>query len=182
MLMICLAALGNDNDVQSFETIYEENKDKLYRYAYSILGDEASAEDAVQDAFVSLAQNFEKTYSMECNQIRSYLIIIVRNASFKIYNRRKKETPTEDVYADGEPTGGELHIAAESKELRKALLGMIQGLDPKYADVIMLRYYHGLSEKDIAESLGLSVENVKVRLFRGRNKLKEKLREGGYGD
>lgn len=182
MLMICLAALSSESDIQSFETIYEENKDKLFRFAYSILGDEASAEDAVQDAFVSLAQNFEKTYSMERSQVRSYLIIIVRNASFRIYNRRKRETPTEDVYADGEPSGGELHIGVESKELRESLFRIIQGLDPKYGDIIMLRYYHGLSEKQIGETLGLSVENVKVRLFRGRNKLKEKLREGGYGD
>ena len=180
--MICLASLETESDRSSFEKIYDDNKNILYRYAYSILGDSASAEDAVQDAFVSLAQNFEKTYKMECNQIRSYLIIIVRNAAFKIYNRRKREVASEDIYAGDEPTGEELHLKVEDEELRKKMFEMIKELDSKYGDILMLRYYCGMPEKDIAESLGLSIQNVKVRLFRARNLLKEKLKEGGYCD
>lgn len=180
MLCISLAALVSEDDVQSFETIYEENKDMLYRYAYSILKDNAGAEDAVQDAFVALADNFEKTYTMDQSKIRSYMVVIVRNAAFRIYNRRKKETPAEEFYTADEPSGEEIHIGIESEELRRILFDKIRSLDPKYGDLIMLRYYHKMPEKDIANSLGISVENVKVRLFRARNMLKDMLREGGY--
>ena len=182
MFCISLAALVSENDVRSFETIYEENKDMLYRYAYSILKDNAGAEDAVQDAFVALADNFEKTYSMERSRIRSYLVVIVRNAAFKIYNRRKRETPAEEFYSAGEPSGEEIHLGVEDGELRRTLFEMIRKLEPKYGDLIMLRYFNKMPEKDIAESLGISIQNVKVRLFRARNMLKDMLREGGYSE
>ena len=59
---------------------------------------------------------------------------------------------------------------------------MIKKLDPKYGDLIMLKYYCNMKEKDIASSLGLSLENVKVRLYRARSLLKKMLKEGGYCD
>ena len=75
MLTIFLSALETEDERLSFEEIYNDNKNILYNCAYSILRDEPSAEDAVQDAFVSLARNFEKTKQMERNQIRGYMII-----------------------------------------------------------------------------------------------------------
>ena len=70
----------------------------------------------------------------------------------------------------------------EDGELRRTLFEMIRKLEPKYGDLIMLRYFNKMPEKDIAESLGISIQNVKVRLFRARNMLKDMLREGGYSE
>ena len=179
MLMISLCALNNNSDQDSFEQIYENNKDLLFRYAYSILKDISSAEDAVQDAFLALAKNFEKTYEMNCNQIRSYMIIIVRNMSFKIYNKHRREVSTEDIYLDDEDTF-DMQSDAENRELQKKLVTLIKELDPKYGDIIMLKYYCNMKEKDIALSLDISLENVKVRLHRAKKLLKEKLKEEGY--
>ena len=181
MLTIFLSALETEDERLSFEEIYNDNKNILYNCAYSILRDEPSAEDAVQDAFVSLARNFEKTKQMERNQIRGYMIIIVRNAAFKLYNKRKREVAAEDIYADEADTS-DMTLDVENKELARTLFEMIKKLDSKYGDVIMLKYYHDMHDKDIADSLGLTVENVKVRLHRGRNALKKMLKEGGYCD
>lgn len=181
MLTIFLSALETEDERLSFEEIYNDNKNILYNCAYSILRDEPSAEDAVQDAFVSLARNFEKTKQMERNQIRGYMIIIVRNAAFKLYNKRKREVAAEDIYADEADTS-DMTLDVENKELAQTLFEMIKKLDSKYGDVIMLKYYHDMHDKDIADSLGLTVENVKVRLHRGRNALKKMLKEGGHCD
>ena len=167
MLMLCLAAINSDNDKLTFEKIYSQNKDIMYNCAYSILKDTSSAEDAVQDSFLSLARNFEKTHSMNGNQIRSYLIITVRNASYKIYNKRKREISTEDVYQEEEDIS-DLSVDTENKELRDRLFGMIKALDKKYGDVIILKYYCDMHDKDIAASLSISVENVKIRLHRAK--------------
>ena len=181
MLTIFLSALETEDERLSFEEIYNDNKNILYNCAYSILRDEPSAEDAVQDAFVSLARNFEKTKQMERNQIRGYMIIIVRNAAFKLYNKRKREVAAEDIYADEADTS-DMTLDVENKELAQTLFEMIKKLDSKYGDVIMLKYYHDMHDKDIADSLGLTVENVKVRLHRGRIALKKMLKEGGHCD
>ncbi len=173
--------LDTAQERESFEQIYTDNRDIMFAHAYSILKDVPSAEDAVSDSFVSLARNFSKTNEMNCNQIRSYLIIIARNAAYKIYNKRKREISTEDVYFDTEsPENFTLHT--EKKELYARLYDMIKELDPKYGDIIMLYYYCDMREKDIAVSLGISVENVKIRLYRARAALKKKLKEGGYCD
>lgn len=181
MLMLCLAMIDGSGAQDSFEKIYNDNKDLMYQYAYSILKDVSSSEDAVQDAFISLAKNFEKTKQMDCNQIRSYLIIIVRHAAFKIYNKRKREISTEDIYTDGDD-GSDLAADAESRELRKALFGLVRALDPKYGDVIMLKYFCDMKDKEIAGTLDISLENVKVRLHRAKTMLKKQLKEAGYCD
>ena len=181
MLMLCLAAIDSEEDRKSFEEIYHAHKNTLYAHAFSILKDVPSAEDAVQDCFVALARNFSKTYQMDCNQIRSYLIIITRNAAYKIYNKRKKEISTEDIYMDREDTS-DMTLDTENRELRKKLFDMIGQLDSKYGDVIMLKYYCDMHDKDIAQALDISVENVKVRLYRAKSMLKNKLREDGYCD
>ena len=118
MLTIFLSALETEDERLSFEEIYNDNKNILYNCAYSILRDEPSAEDAVQDAFVSLARNFEKTKQMERNQIRGYMIIIVRNAAFKLYNKRKREVAAEDIYADEADTS-DMTLDVENKELAR---------------------------------------------------------------
>ena len=76
----------------------------------------------------------------------------------------------------------DMTLDTENRELRKKLFDMIGQLDSKYGDVIMLKYYCDMHDKDIAQALDISVENVKVRLYRAKSMLKNKLREGGYCD
>lgn len=182
MLMIFTAAFETENDIESFENIYQSNKGIMYAHAYSILRDVPSAEDAVQDAFLALADHFEKTYQMDCNQIRGYLIIITRNASYRIYNKRKREISSDEPFETEFEEVPDFTADCENQETRKLVYNCIKELDSKYGDVIMLKYYCDMKEKDIASSLGLSLENVKVRLNRARNILKKKLKEVGYND
>lgn len=47
-------------------------------------------------------------------------------------------------------------------------------MDPKYGDVLLLKYQFGLQDKEIANSLGITLNNAKIRLFRGKRKLQDK--------
>ena len=180
MLAFCM--IPDTPDAQRrFEEIYNDNRNIMYNCAYSVLGDTPSAEDAVQDAFLSLARNFDKLDTSDNSRIRSYLIITVRNYSFKQYNKRKHEMAAEDVWLDGEDDQN-IALDTENKQLRKALFEKIKMLDKKYGDIIMLRYYCDMKEKDIADTLGISTENVKVRMHRAKSMLKKMLREEGYHD
>ena len=181
MVMLLLGALETEEDRKSFEDIYEKNRSIMYNCAYSVLKDCPSAEDAVQDAFLALARNFEKTGSMNDSQIRSYLLISVRNFCYKTYNKRKREIATEDIFLDGEDTS-DIPCDTENRELYKKLFELIRSLDKKYGDVIILKYYCDLRDKDIAEDLDISLENVKVRLHRAKGLLKSGLKGDGYSD
>ena len=182
MLAVCMM-LDTPEERESFEAVYQENKNIMYAHAYSILKDVPSAEDAVSDSFVALARNFSRLSLMEPSRLRSYLIITARNAAYKIYNKRKREVSTDEVYSDDNaPADKELHISVENHQLYKELSQMIKRLDPKYGDVVMLKYYCEMTDKDIAVSLDISLENVKVRLYRAKAALKKMLKEGGYCD
>ena len=99
-MLILLAMIDNAEDKKTFEQIYMQNRDFMFNYTYRILGDEASTEDAVHDAFLSLAKNYDRYKHLDSNQMRSFLTITVRNAAFRIYNHRKRENVTEELSVD----------------------------------------------------------------------------------
>ena len=60
------------------------------------------------------------------------------------------------------------------------MLRLIKELDSKYGDVLVLKYFYDYRDKEIAHTLGISIENVKIRLHRGKALLKKKLSEVDY--
>ena len=177
-MIIFMAMIDSEQDKQSFEQVYMQNRDFMFNYTYRILGDEASTEDAVHDAFLSLAKNYDRYKHLEAGQMRSLLTITVRNAAFRIYNRRKRENVTEDIYKDSESENEalpDISEDAEKKDIKRILFELVRSLDSKYSDVVVLKYYCDLSVNEIADNLGLTPENVKVRLHRARTLLKTKI-------
>lgn len=173
MLGFYLQMIDTDDEKSKFEMAYQKYKGLLHYIAYSILKDPQLSEDAVQDAFFALARHMEKFRSQSCNQIRNYLIIIVRNAAFRIYNQNKREVLLNDMDPVADPL--DLEADAEHTELLKELFRALKTLDSKYADVLILRYYYDFKEKEIARLLKITPENVKVRIHRGKKILKESL-------
>ena len=176
MLGAYLAMLDTPEEESKFEELYNQFKPTLITVAYNILNDMNLAEDAVHEAFLSLARNMDKISNRKCIQIRNYLIIIVRNFSYRIYNKRKKEI-CEDEIDENIPDLQNVEIDIEEKAEQQKLMELIKTLDEKYADVLILKYFYDLPDKEIARSLGISLENAKIRLHRGKAMLKSKLAE-----
>lgn len=176
MLGAYLAMLDTPEEESKFEELYNQFKPTLITVAHQILDDMDLAEDAVHDAFLSLARNMDKISNRKCIQIRNYLIIIVRNSSYRIYNKRKKEICADEI-DENIPDFQNVEIDIEEKAEQQKLMELIKMLDEKYADVLILKYFYDLPDKEIARSLGISLENAKIRLHRGKAMLKSKLAE-----
>ena len=58
MLLLVMDIIDDEKEKQLFQTLYKENKQRMYQVAYQILQDSSLAEDAVQDAFFKLAEKF----------------------------------------------------------------------------------------------------------------------------
>ena len=176
-----LALIEKAEEKSQFEELYNKYRTTLMTVAYNILKDTSLAEDAVHETFFALARNMNKISGKNCIQIRNYLIIIVKNASYKIYNKDKKEISIDEIdYNIQDIQNIELDI--EDKIAQKKLMELIKSLDDKYADVLILKYFYDLQDKEIAKSLGISLENAKIRLYRGKNMLKSKLLEVAFND
>jgi len=176
MLGFYLAFFETQEEKTEFENIYYKYRQDMYKIAFNILRNEHDAEDAVHEAFLSLARNMDKISGRKCIQIRNYLIIIVRNSSYRIYNKRKKEICADEI-DENIPDLQNVEIDIEEKAEQQKLMELIKTLDEKYADVLILKYFYDLPDKEIARSLGISLENAKIRLHRGKAMLKSKLAE-----
>ena len=176
MLGFYLALFDSDKKKSQFETLYTTHKDLMYSVAFNILKDAQSAEDAVHDAFVVLAENMDKLSERSAKESRNYLIVIVKNAALKIYNKHKKIVYCDDLFV-AEPDALDIEEDIVKKLTHEELLEIIRSLDEKYTDVFLMKYYYGMKDKEISKAVGITVEAVKARLHRGKSILKNKILE-----
>jgi RNA polymerase sigma-70 factor (ECF subfamily) len=163
------------------EEIYVCYHKELFITAYDILKDYHEAEDIVQTMIIRLSKNIDKITDIKCKKTKTYLIVIVRNLCYDAYNRKTKITsmPIDEMsniaIEDNERNLDDhiLRIEKSSEMIKK-----LSKLYPPYADILMLKYYHQLSITEIAETLGITENNVSVKINRALKALKGIFEEG----
>jgi RNA polymerase sigma-70 factor (ECF subfamily) len=168
-----------DGEIRSkLEQIYiSYRKDGLWT-AYKVLNDMHEGEDIVQEAIIKISSIIEEIDDINCNKTRVLFVIIVRNLSINTYNRRKKisSTPYDDkleIHSD------ELSLDEEIIRLEKAKLiaEKLEKINPSYADILTLKYYHDYSNVEISQLLDIREGNVRARLHRAKKAIKEVLEQ-----
>lgn len=129
----------------------------------------------MQECFVRLILSVpERTANL-----RAWLYRVARNLLIDEIRSRRSETALSEQEETLSPDDDPLLAYLQSEE-RRLLLLRITELDRKKREVLILQYYCGLSQKEIAELLQVSHENVRVLSLRARRELKTKLKEDGY--
>lgn len=172
MLGFYLAALDTDEDRSEFEKIYIEQRQMMYRVAFSVLNNPEDAEDAVHKAFVRIADNFSRLKKINCQEIAPYIVIIVRNIAIDMYNKNKQNAENNAVLFDESVT---VDVDFFENIDYEELISTIRQLPQIYKDVIFLHYVQELSAKEIGKILDISSDAVWKRLERARKLLKELL-------
>ncbi len=152
--------------------LVEKYKNNLYAVAFNICKNPHDAEDVVQDTFVQYFSN-RKQFETE-EHVKAWLIRVAINKAKNINNsfwRKNKLTLDETMET----------LAFEGEESRE-LFETVMKLPEKYRIAIHLFYYEDYTVREISEILKISESNVKVRLSRGRNLLKETLKEEWEND
>ncbi len=176
MLSICLSMLDSEDDKRSFEELYYKYRQGMYSVAYSVLHNKEDSEDAVQKALLSIANNFEKIKEIPSQEVKAYIVIIVRNHSINIYNSNKRHAKMTVEYADSDvPTEVDFFEYLEFEEL----IEVISTLPAIYKDIIFLYYLQGLTTKEISKLFDIKLDAVWKRLERARKLLKEELDKRG---
>ena len=157
------------------EHLYHTYKYLLYKVAFDILGDKSLSEDALQETFVRVMKNLHKIGEENCPRTRNFLVVICRNVALDM----KRKTPLVSEYDQNTAVENAVEATIEAKDSIDRLTGIINGLDPIYRDVFLLRRVHNLSRREIAKILGISLESVKKRLTRAKEYIYEKARREG---
>ena len=145
----------------------------MYGIAYSILRNREDAEDAVHNAFVRIADNYSKISNLSCNEIESYIVIIIRNSAIDIYRKNKRDNTSQEL-TENTSDRDNLSDMIITKELLKAA---VKQLPDKYKDVLFLCVYEQHSAKETGKILGISESDVRVRLHRAKTVLKKLMKE-----
>ena len=146
---------------QHFAQLVDEHADGLYRFALSMLHEEAAAEDAVQDAFEGL---WRKRQRVDLAKTKSYLFTSVHNHCIDAIRRQR---PT--LAAESAPL-----VAPETvpHDLQTHLHVGLATLPEKQQSMVLLRDYEGYSYAEIADITQSTLETVKVSIFRARRALR----------
>jgi RNA polymerase sigma-70 factor (ECF subfamily) len=161
-----------NGEVAVFSYIVDRYKDHAFNLAFRICGNREEAEEASQDSFLKVFRSL-KGFRMK-SSFSTWLYRIVYNTSVSYIRSKKKGVLSlEDFPADAMDFAGIYSTEAEAEdEYRNSLVNFaLQKLDDEERGIISLYYYEEMSTEEIAEVTGISRSNIKVRLFRTRQKL-----------
>jgi len=145
--------------------------DKLFRLALSITGNKQDAEDVVQDTLFNVWKKKEDWDSID--NLEAYCFRSTRNIAIdKIALKENQQEALSDDY-DIPETKSNAQDNLEQEEQMLLLEKCIQKLSEKQQTIFHLREVEGFSYKQIADIMNISEEQIKVNLFRSRQKLKE---------
>ena len=150
--------------VQQYNTCVKEFADRLYRFALKNVGDADLAQDFVQDAFERL---WVKVDTVDYNRVKAYLFRTVVNLQIDRARRNKLQHQHLTALPDPIEGPGVAHDVQKLIDEGVAQLTDIQRM------VLTLRDYEGYSYQEIAELTQISVDQVKVYIFRARRFLKQ---------
>lgn len=163
-----------NGNINSYAVLVDRHKDRVFNLAFRITGNREEAEEVAQDAFLKA---YRSLGSFRMNSLFStWLYKIVYNTAISFIRTRKKTALSLDEFPAGikdfEYENPD-EIKAE-QEYRNYLVNFaMQKLSEEERAVISLYYYEELSSEEISVITGTSRNNIKVRLFRARQRMAE---------
>jgi RNA polymerase sigma-70 factor (ECF subfamily) len=166
--------LVHDGEVRAFDVIFDRHAGAAFSLAYRMCGRRATAEDVVQDAFLSLWRSGAR-YDRARGSVRSWVLSVVHNRAIDGF-RREAVKQARDVHDDGiaerMPAAQLTDAEVERRDDAQLVRGALEELPPDQRRVIELAYFGGFTHSQIAELLELPAGTVKGRMRLGLSKMR----------
>ena len=144
---------------EDFDRLYRDSYTKIYRTMLAVLGDPAAAEDCTQDAFVSAFRAWDRWRPDA--PAEAWLHRIAINAAISYQRRAKLRSIAVILRRLGRPAAGP---DPAQLALDRDLAAALRRLSPKLRAALVLRHYHGYTNREIAAAIGVSERTVNKRL------------------
>lgn len=149
----------------AWENLFRKYYNEALLYVFSFCHNRALAEDLVQEAYMRAIRSIDE----EKDSFKFWLFKVCRNLYFDTLRKNKKvEAITSDM-----PSNESLVDDVIQKDEYRALYKAISILKDDFREIVRLYYFDSMSVKEIASIVDESVDNVKIKLYRARLKLKD---------
>ncbi len=164
-----------------FSKIYDEYYPKIVRYLTRVVG-ESEAEDTAQETFVKIGRSLE-SFRGE-SSLSTWVYRIATNTAMDHLRRpssKRPFQPMEEKDLSGDDDAGLvdnkplLDMLLIRKDMNDCIRGVVDSLSADYSTVLVLSEFEGLTNSEIAEVIGISLDTAKIRLHRARTKLRKAL-------
>jgi RNA polymerase sigma-70 factor (ECF subfamily) len=163
-----------------FHKLAQAYRDRVYTYALYSLRRREDAEDVTQDVLIKL---WEHADALEEARVGAWVMRVTRNAVIDAHRRRRTRSEVLAETVDAEEVartvagGGATDGRAHAREAREAIEAALERLAEPYRSIIVMREIQEMSYGEIAESMEMPLNTIKVYLHRGRAMLRSALRE-----
>lgn len=160
-----------EGDPVAYRALVDRHADRLLAFAERLVGDRASAEDVVQDAYLAVWRTAARW--SPAAKVSTWLYRIARNAALDRLRRRRPTVDPDSVTLVDPADGPDRQLSA--RQTAAAVRAALDGLPERQRAAIVLVHYERRSGADAADILGVSVEALESLLARGRRALKTAL-------
>jgi RNA polymerase sigma-70 factor (ECF subfamily) len=165
-----LVALALQGDKAAFAELVGRHRPSLVTLCRRMLGDQALAEDAAQEAVLAAWLGLDRLRRPD--RFGAWLVGIGLNVCRNMLRTRRWDQPLDSRIPDN---GGDPHEAAEAMELAEAVQRAIVALPPGQRAAATLFFLEDMSYRDVADALDIGIGAVKTRLYKGRVRLRDQL-------
>jgi RNA polymerase sigma-70 factor (ECF subfamily) len=163
-----------EGKINAFSYLVDRHKDKTFNLAFRICGNREEAEEIAQDAFIKAYRSL-KDFKMK-SSFATWLYRIVYNTAISLVrSRRKGMLALEDFPADVvDFLSFNKNEDEAADDYRNSLVNFaLQKISEEERGLITLYYYNDLDTEDISKITGINKSNIKVKLFRARQRMSE---------
>jgi RNA polymerase sigma-70 factor (ECF subfamily) len=157
-----------------FEVLVSKYRDSFIRTSYRVLNSHEEAEDSAQDAFVKIYFNAKKFQKRQGVEFKSWAYKILLNCTFSRYRKQKKRHGDAE-YQDALlylTSGENIDYTFEKKETREEIESILKRMPEDLAELLKEHYLSDRSYNEIAQNKAISVNALKMKLFRARKSFK----------
>lgn len=149
------------------EEVYERFDAGLRGFVSARVSDPGAAEDVLQDVYLKIHSRIDTLEDEE--KVGSWVYRVARNAVYDHYRAKRPSSELGDV--PDEPAH-DLEQRELDERLKETVSGMLEGLPPHHREALYLTEYEGLTQKQLAQRLGIGLSGAKSRVQRARARLK----------
>jgi RNA polymerase sigma factor (sigma-70 family) len=176
-----LVALVAEGDPAALEALYDRYGVAAYSLARLILTDRRLADDVVREVFLSLWRDARR-FDPSRGTVGTYLLSITHHRSVDVLRKEEnlhRRRGHEEALALQPDRKVDLAEAVEAAERRARVRAALAGLPEAQREALLLAYFGGYTQREVASLVGVPLGTVKTRMAAGMRKLKDSLRETG---